>query len=165
MAQHFGFVRQRFSSYEAYSTATIDDLLTTDQKKRGVVKQTHTFSSVVVENQGDGRFEMRPLPTRAQFAPLFGLLADDVTADGRTDLLLTGNFHGLPPKIGRMASSYGTLLRGTNTGFQAVPSRKSGLLVRDQVRDAAFLNTARHGRVILLAKNDAPLQIVAPASR
>jgi len=165
MAQHFGFVRQRFSSYEAYSTATIDDLLTADQKKRGVVKQTHTFSSVVVENRGDGRFEMRPLPTRAQFAPLFGLLADDVTADGRTDLLLTGNFHGLPPKIGRMASSYGTLLRGTNTGFQAVPSRKSGLLVRDQVRDAAFLNTARHGRVILFAKNDAPLQIVAPVSR
>jgi hypothetical protein len=62
-----------------------------------------------------------------------------------------------------MAGSYGTVLRGTGDGaFTAVPARRSGLLVRDQVRDVAVLETVTHGRVLLLAKNDAPLQIVAP---
>jgi hypothetical protein len=165
LARQFPFVRERFPSYESYATATMDDLLTEEQQKRAVVKRAHTFNSVVVENRGGGRFEMRPLPLRAQFAPMFGLLADDVTADGRTDLLLAGNFHGLPPKIGRIASSYGTLLRGTDENtFAAVPPRKSGLRVRDQVRDVAVLRTAQHGRVILLAKNDAPLQIVKSVS-
>jgi hypothetical protein len=76
---------------------------------------------------------------------------------------MAGNFHGLPPKLGRMASSYGTLLREEGNGtFTAVSSRESGLLVRDQVRDVAVLNTAQYGEVFVLAKNDAPFQIVAP---
>ena len=163
LVQQFNFVRNKFPTYESYATATIDNLLSEEQQQRTVVRHADTFSSVVVENRGDGRFEMRSLPHRAQFAPMFGLLADDFTADGRTDLLLAGNFHGLPPKIGRMSSSYGAFLRGTDDGrFTAVPSRKSGLLVREQVRDVAILQTAQHGRVILLAKNDARMQIIAP---
>jgi hypothetical protein len=165
LVRQFGFARERFPSYESYAAATIDDLLSGEQRERAVVQRAHTFSSVVVENRGDGRFDMRALPTRAQFAPMFGLHAGDVTGDGRPDLLLAGNFHGAPPKIGRMASSYGAFLRGTDDGFTAVPPRKSGLRVRDQVRDVAVLNTARHGRVLLLAKNDAPLQMIAPTSR
>jgi hypothetical protein len=166
LVRTFGFVRQRFPSHEAYADATIDDLLSEDQRRRATVRQVHTFSSVVLTNQGDGAFERRPLPTRAQFAPMFGLYAGDLTADGRTDLVMAGNFHGAPPRLGRMAGSYGTFLRGTGDGaFTAVPDRKSGLVVRDQVRDVAVLNTATHGRVLLFAKNDAPLQLVAPTGR
>jgi hypothetical protein len=96
---------------------------------------------------------------------MFGILADDFTADGRTDLLMAGNFHGLPPRIGRMASSYGAVLRSPADGnFASVPSRQSGLTVRDQVRDIAVLRTAQQGRVIVFAKNDAPLQVVAPTA-
>jgi hypothetical protein len=36
--------------------------------------------------------------------------------------------------------------------------------VDGQVRDMAVLNTARHGRVLVLAKNDAPLQLIAPTT-
>ena len=166
LVREFGFVRQRFPSHEAYADATIDDLLSEDQRRRATVQRAHTFSSVVVENRGDGAFTVRPLPTRAQFAPMFGLYAGDLTADGTTDLVMAGNFHDAPPRLGRMAASYGAFLRGTGDGaFAAVPSRESGLLVRDQVRDVAVLNTATHGRVLLFAKNDAPLQIVAPTGR
>jgi hypothetical protein len=165
LVREFGFVRQRFPSHEAYADATIDDLLSEDQRRRATVQRAHTFSSVVVENRGDGAFTVRPLPTRAQFAPMFGLYAGDLTADGTTDLVMAGNFHDAPPRLGRMAASYGAFLRGTGDGtFAAVPSRESGLLVRDQVRDVAALNTATHGRVLLFAKNDAPLQIVAPTA-
>jgi len=165
LVREMGFVRQRFPSHEAYADAAMDDLLSDDQRRRATVRRAHTFRSVVVENRGDGVFEMRSLPARAQFAPMFGLFAGDLTADGTTDLLMAGNFHGLPPRIGRMAGSYGTFLRGKgNGGFTAVPARRSGLLVRDQVRDVAVLETATHGRVLLLAKNDAPLQIVAPTT-
>jgi hypothetical protein len=165
LVREFGFARRRFPSHEAYADATIDDLLSEDQRARATTQQVHTFRSVVVENRGDGTFAMRPLPARAQFAPMFGLYAGDLTADGATDLVMAGNFHGAPPRLGRMAASYGALLRGTGDGaFTAVPPRKSGLLVRDQVRDVAALNTVRHGRVLVFAKNDAPLQIVAPPS-
>ena len=165
LVREMGFVRRRFPSHEAYADATINDLLSADQRSRATVQTAHTFNSVIVENQGNGTFDMRPLPQRAQFAPMFGLAADDVTGTGTTDLLMAGNFHGMPPRLGRMAASYGTVLRGEEDGhFTAVPSRESGLLVRDQVRDIAVLQTAQNGRVFVFAKNDAPLQIVAPTA-
>ena len=40
-------------------------------------------------------------------------LADDFDGDGRMDLLLGGNFHGVPPILGRYDASYGLLLRGS----------------------------------------------------
>jgi len=165
LVQQFGFARNRFPTHEAYADATMEDLLADRRTEKTVVRRAHTFSSVVVENRGEGTFEMRPLPTRAQFAPVFGLHADDVTTGEPTDLFVTGNFHGAAPNIGRMAASYGTLLRGDDSGsFTAVSPRRSGLRVDGQVRDVAVLNTAEHGRVLVLAKNDAPLQIIAPTT-
>lgn len=164
LVQQFGFVRNRFPTHEAYADASMEDLLAGRRTENTVVRRAHTFSSVVVENRGSGTFEMRSLPMRAQFAPMFGLHANDVTGNGTTDLLMAGNFHGASPNIGRMASSYGTFLRGEGAGGFTAPSpRRSGLQVDDQVRDIALLNTAEHGQVLVFAKNDAPLQIVAPA--
>ncbi len=165
LVQQFGFVRNRFPTHEAYADATMEDLLADRRTEKTVVRRAHTFSSVVVENRGEGTFEMRPLPTRAQFAPVFGLYADDVTAGEPTDLFVAGNFHGAAPNIGRMAASYGTLLRGDESGsFTAVSPRRGGVQVDGQVRDVAVLKTAEHGRVLVLAKNDAPLQIIAPTT-
>ena len=54
----------------------------------------------VLRNNGDGSFTVVPLPTEAQFAPVYGVLASDVDGDGHTDLLLGGNFDGVPPVPG-----------------------------------------------------------------
>lgn len=165
LVQRFGFVRERFASHEAYAEATLDDLLSDRQQQEAIVRRAHTFSSIVVKNRGDGAFEMDPLPRRAQVAPVFGLLGDELPMGGGGDLLLAGNFHEAATYVGRMASSYGLYLhRRENDGFRVVPPGQSGLKVQGQVRDVAVLNTARHGRVILLAKNNAPIQIIAPTS-
>ena len=165
LVRQFGALRKQFPTHEAYAEATMEDLLSGRTTENMVVRRVHTFSSAVVQNQGGGTFDVCPLPAHAQFAPTFGLIADDFTGNGATDLLTAGNFYGAALNIGRMASSYGALLRGDgNATFTAVPPQERGLQVDGQVRDMAVLNTARHGRVLVLAKNDAPLQLIAPTT-
>lgn len=165
LVRRFGFVRERFPSHEAYAEATLDDLLSERQQQEAIVRRAYTFGSTIVKNQGGGAFEMDPLPRRAQMAPLFGLLGDDVPTSNSGDLFAAGNFHEAASYVGRMASSYGLYLhRREGQGFSVVPPGESGLQVDDQVRDVAVLNTAQHGRVILLAKNDASIQIIAPTT-
>ena len=76
----------------------------------------NTFASAIARNDGRGQFVLQPLPVEAQLAPVYAVVAEDFDRDGRTDLLLGGNFNGVPPIQGRYDASYGLLLRGGPDG-------------------------------------------------
>ena len=91
--------------------------------------------TLVLENKA-GAFVPHPLPGPAQYAPVYGILADDFDRNGTTDLLLMGNNSRMRLRIGKVDANHGLLL--SNRGgwrFDEVPSDKTGLFVRGDVRD------------------------------
>jgi len=152
-------LRPKFPSHEAYAGTSISDAFTDRQLESAETKRAHTFSTVYVENEGEGGFAMHPLPFEAQTAPMYGIHLDDVNNDGHVDILLGGNFHGAPPNLGRMDASYGAVLTGDGEGhFSAVPPRESGFRVPGEVREITSIETPQ-GRLLLVAKNDGPVQV------
>jgi hypothetical protein len=153
-------LQSKFSSHEAYAGTPTSEVFSETDLQSVETKRAHTFSTVYVENEGDGSFSVRPLPFEAQLAPMYGLHAEDLTGNGHTDLLMAGNFHGVPPDIGRLDASYGALLRGDGDGgFTAVPARRSGFRVRGEARDIVPFESVRHGRLWLVARNDDSLRV------
>jgi hypothetical protein len=149
---------KRLPTYASYVGKTVEDLFTPAELQGAVVRQAYTFATSLVRNEGGGRFTVVPLPDEAQLAPVYGILAADVDRDGRTDLLLSGNFDGFRPEIGRMAASYGLLLRGDGKG-RFTPSRapESGFFVPGQSRDIQRVRTASGDAYIVSRNNDRPL--------
>jgi hypothetical protein len=47
----------------------------------------------IIENQGNGKFAIRPLPLRAQVSSIYGMVVYDVNGDGNLDLVYHGNFY------------------------------------------------------------------------
>ncbi len=80
-------------------------------------------------------------------------------------LLMTGNFDGVKPEIGRMSAGYGLLLRGDGKGdFTAVRVPQSGFFVPGQARDIKRVRT-RTGDIYVVARNnDRPLVFRATRS-
>ena len=106
------------------------------------------------------------LPDEAQLAPVYGILPTDVDGDGHVDLLLAGNFDGFRPEIGRMAASYGLLLRGDGKGgFTPSRAPESGFFVSGQARDIARLRTAVGEAYVVTRNNDAPMFFRSTRSR
>jgi hypothetical protein len=156
-------LRSRYDSYAKFGASRIDDILPADELKKATVMQAQTFASSVALNEGDGTFDLQPLPVEAQFAPVYAATADDFDGDGRVDLLLAGNFYGVTPLLGRYDAGYGLLLRGDETGrFMAVDLEESGLEIEGQVRDMKWLRHASGGRVIVIARNNDGLQVLRP---
>ena len=150
--------RERFPTYKSYARKTINDIFSRAELSDAVVKDAYTFATALVRNNGDGSFSVLPLPTQAQLAPVYGILALDVDGDGRTDLLLAGNFDGVQPELGRMSESYGVLLRGDGQGgFRAMSSARSGFMVPGQTRDIQRVRTARGDVYVVARNNDRPL--------
>ncbi|HKW09493.1 MAG TPA: VCBS repeat-containing protein, partial [Gemmatimonadaceae bacterium] len=148
----------RFPTFKDYAKKTVTDIFTPQELEGAVLKKASTFATTLVLNNGDGSFKLVPLPNEAQLAPVYGILAADLDHDGHTDLLLAGNFDGFQAVIGRMAASYGLMLRGDGKGhFTPVHPSQSGFFVPGQSRDIARVRTA-HGDLYVVARNnDRPL--------
>jgi hypothetical protein len=156
----------RFPTYKSYTGKTVEQIFTPEELKDAVIRQAYTFATSLVRNDGGGKFTLVPLPDEAQLAPMYGVLAADVDRDGHTDLLLAGNFDGFKPEIGRMAASFGVLLRGNGAGV-FTPSRapESGFFVPGQARDIQRVRTASGDLYIVARNNDKPLLFRATGVR
>ncbi len=149
------FLSGRIPSHAAYARMMLEDILKPEELEGAVALEVRELRSLYVENLGEGRFRLHPLPPEAQWAPLYGLLVDDFDGDGHLDVLAGGNFRWAQTSLGLMEATYGLWLRGDGTGrFTAVMPRDSGFFVRGEVRDLQKL--ARPGRspLILVARND-----------
>ena len=153
------YLKKKFLRYDAYAGKGIEDIFAADELQNASVLNVTQTQSCVFFNNGKGGFDMKPLPIRAQFAPVFGVLVSDINNDGAPDLFLGGNFYGLKPEIGRYDASYGVTLMGNQKhGFDYLPPAKSGLFVKGEVRDITQINT-RNGKLIIVARNNDALQL------
>jgi len=150
--------KARFLNYKDYALKTLDDVVPEAERKDAIVKQAHRFETMIMKRGADGGFAFDALPLEAQLAPVFGIAATDIDGDGKTDLVLGGNFDGVKPELGRMAASEGLLLLGDGKGgFASVRPADSGFRVSGQTRAIARLKGRAASRVIVARNNAAPL--------
>ncbi|HEV2671599.1 MAG TPA: VCBS repeat-containing protein [Gemmatimonadales bacterium] len=152
----------RYPTYASFGASGIEDIIPAKALRKARVLEADTFASAVALNHGDGTFELRPLPLEAQFAPIYSSLAGDFDGDGKTDLIVAGNFYGVTPVQGRYDASYGLLLHGDGRGnFSPVDMERSGLVIEGQVRHMAFMKRANGERSIVVARNNERLQVIS----
>ncbi|CAN5321674.1 VCBS repeat-containing protein [soil metagenome] len=148
----------RYPTYGAFAKASIPELFTPAQLKQAVHYQVDTFASVVIHNEGGGKFTSSPLPNLAQIAPIKAIIPYDVDGDGRLDLIVAGNIFETEANTPKADAGNGLWLRGDGKGrFVPVPSRQSGFLAPNTVAGLALLNTPA-GKALLVANTGDSLQ-------
>ncbi len=154
-------LRSKYPSYKDFGASRIEDIFPASDLSQAQVREAYTFASAVALNNGNGTFTMQPLPLEAQFAPIYASLAGDFDGDGKTDLLVGGNFYGVTPMLGRYDASYGLMLRGDGKGgFTPVDMERSSLVIDGQVRDLKSLRGAKGERLIVVARNNDKVMIL-----
>ncbi|MBD2703637.1 VCBS repeat-containing protein [Spirosoma sp. BT702] len=150
-------IKKKYVKFSDYAGKKMTDILDETQLKQAVVRQAYTAETWLLLNDGKGKMTAQVLPAEAQYSPVCGAVFSDYDHDGRTDLILTGNFLDVLPEIGRYDASYGVVLRnmgkaanGTVT-YASINPAQSGFFVRGQVRRMARL---AQGQLILAKNND-----------
>jgi hypothetical protein len=123
-------MRRRFPLYKDFAEADIHALLSEPLRQKAMVLRANYFESCYMQNNGNGNFELKPLPPQAQWAPLNGMVAEDVNGDGMLDLLLAGNDYGNEVVNGRYDAMNGLILLGDGKGnFTAASMAQSGFFL------------------------------------
>ena len=75
-------------------------------------------------------------------------------SDGYKDIIVSGNMYNSEVETPRNDASVGLLMNYTKeNGFQAIPSKESGLFVTGDVKDMEFINIGDIDYIVS-AKND-----------
>jgi hypothetical protein len=142
-------MRRKFSSYKDYSTAGMKEIVDETAMKNAGKLEAYETRSVVFLNKG-GKFVLQPLPIQAQFTANTVILCDDYNKDGKKDLLLFGNKSDNRLKFGSVASGYGCLLAGDDSGgFTYIDQSTSGLTVQGDVKSAVTITVNQKKYIVI----------------
>ena len=160
LAEKIPSVRKKFTYYKDFAKASIEDIFTKEQVNKAAKFTLQTLQTSYIENVGNSKFVVKPLPIEAQFSKVSGLLYNDYDGDGKNDLLLSGNFFENRVQYGKADASFGLLLKGNGKGdFTPVMPKNSRFYATGNVRDMVELKT-RQTSLIVVAKNSDSIQVI-----
>lgn len=149
----------KFPRHADYAGKPIEEVFSPEVLNRSVVRQVKMLESCVAMNTGNGSFTIAPLPSEAQFSPVYAIAADDFDKDGTIDILLGGNQYRSKPEAGINDASYGLFLRGTADGnWKPLKAEESGIFVKGEIRDFRTMKI-RNKTILLVAMNNDKLQL------
>lgn len=154
-------IAKKFDSYNKFSVADVTDVYGKEALKEALHYQAKTFASSYVENLGNGKFKVTPLPNLAQLSSINKTLVGDFDKDGRLDCLITGNLYESEIETPRNDSSIGLFLKGDGKGnFKAIPRQFSGFYTPWDVKDMITVKTKNNETLIIVASNSNKVEVI-----
>lgn len=149
-------LKKKFIKYEDYSTATMKDIASPEQLEKAHKFIAYNLQSSWLENVDGKQFKVHSLPPLAQISTINGFVFDDLTGDGKEEIIAAGNFYPFKPQLGRSDASTGVTLH-YDGGIQAAESVRSNLWLTGDIRHIDVL-TFRSGikRILVSRNNDRP---------
>ncbi len=151
-------MRRRFSSYQGYADATVNEILTPQELTKASKLTLDELQTVcyLSKKTKDSQwiFEKTKLPKQAQFSPVSQIVMKDFDKDGKDDILLLGNKTDNRLKLGSMDANYGCLLKGNGRGmFEYLPQTQAGLYVQGDVKSYVEMRIKETNYLVIGAFN------------
>ncbi len=157
-------LRKKFIRYAQYANASIEDILEGDLLKNASLYRATTFESVWFENDGHGKFQMKPLPALAQLSAVQAFVPYDFDGDGNEEILAAGNFYPYRVQLGRCDASYGAILQFKN-GTAHVYNPEQPIWLSGDIRAAGVARSVQSSPRIIVSRNNDAAGVFVPTSK
>jgi len=159
-AEKIPSIRKKFIYYKDFASASIEDIFTKEQLRKATKFILQTLQTSYIENLGNLKFIIKPLPIEAQFSKVSSILYNDYDLDGKNDILVAGNFFENRVQYGSADASYGLLLKGDGKGsFTSIMPKTTGFYANGNVRNMVELKS-KISNLIVIGKNNDSLQVI-----
>ncbi len=146
-------LKDTYVTYASFSKANFKNLLKITDLEKSTLR-ADTFASSYIENIGNGTFKVVALPDECQVAPINDMLVKDINNDGFLDVLLVGNDFTAETNYGKYDALMGIYLKGSDQGFKAITSKKSGFYAPGQSHHIIEIRTRNNNNKVLVSQNN-----------
>jgi ASPIC and UnbV/FG-GAP-like repeat len=153
-------MRVKFQNYKSFAVATMDSVLTPEMRKGAIRLKANMLQSCYLQNEGNGKFTMMPLPIEAQVSQLNGMVVDDFDGDGNLDVAINGNDYGTDITTGRYDALNGLILKGDGKGhFKPLTIQQSGIYIPGDGKALVKLQGAKGNYLLAASQNRDVLKV------
>jgi hypothetical protein len=155
-------IKDIIKSNNQYAVSTLEEIYGATVHANASKLQAFTLATSIMQNLGDGKFELQPMQNEVQISTTNSMVIRDMDLDGNDDLLLVGNFYPMEVRSIRNDAGIGAFLKGDGTGnFRFEPNQSTGLFIPGDVRHIGVLKN--NGEIlIVIVKNDDRPQFIKP---
>lgn len=144
IAKKLPSIKQAYTSYAKFADVSYSQLIdkfdNSDEKK-----MVTCLSSIILQNDGEGKFKVVKLPEMAQHSIINNIATFDYNEDMRLDLMLLSNHDRVEMHNGDIDGLNGlVLINEGNMKFTPVESRKSGLSIAEAAEDVVHVAKDRY---------------------
>ena len=151
-------MKKKFTTYQQFAAAPFNKYFTSAEIAGSDTLSATLLETVLLTNDGAGKFELKRLPMEAQFSPIYAVISHDVNGDGYVDLITGGNFTQARVSMGQCDANYGIVFLGDGKGsFTTLEPSASGLAIRGDVRSFAMVRN-KGTRYMLVGRNGQPVE-------
>jgi hypothetical protein len=155
MTKQMPYLKKRYLSYHKFAEATLEDIFSDEELGKAQQFVAYTFETSYIENLGNLRFKIKPLPKALQFSVAETILIDDFNHDSKPDILVAGNYFPVNVQRGRYDASYGWVILGDGKGnFNVLPAFESGFSVAGETRQLRKINVDNKIYYLAIRNND-----------
>lgn len=153
-------VRKRFQTYKEFANADVHQIFSDDQMKGALIRHANNFKSCLLKNDGNGKFQLVPLPDQAQLSVLNGMVVDDFNDDGNLDVAICANDYGTEVFNGRYDAMNGLVLVGDGKGnFSSQTILQSGFYVPGDAKALVRLRGTNESYLLAASQNRGALKL------
>ncbi|MEM6633033.1 MAG: VCBS repeat-containing protein [Bacteroidota bacterium] len=156
-SEQMPFIAKKFPTFDAFASATLDEIYGEELAQADEFEAT-TFSSILLINQGKGKFTSVDLPAQAQLFPILTSVSVDVNQDGFQDLILAGNIYNTEVETPRLDGGSGLVLFSNRKDNYEVTSSSYNLHFQGNVKTLKRISFGNE-HLLLVGQNNGPLAI------
>ena len=148
-------LKDKIGKYDVFAALEIEQVYGDENLQNALHYKATTFASSYIENIGNGRFKMTPLPIEAQFSNINDMEVADFNKDGSLDVLTVGNLFASEIETPRNDAGTGLLILGDGKGgFSALTNKESGFFANRNAKKTVIISNKQQKKLLIANNND-----------
>ncbi|WP_348669455.1 FG-GAP-like repeat-containing protein, partial [uncultured Polaribacter sp.] len=148
-------LKGKIEKYDVFAALEIEQVYGDENLQNALHYKATTFASSYIENIGNGRFKMTPLPIEAQFSNINDMEVADFNKDGSLDVLTVGNLFASEIETPRNDAGTGLLILGDGKGgFSALTNKESGFFANRNAKKTVIISNKQQKKLLIANNND-----------
>ena len=151
---------KKVTTYNQFANSSVEDLYG-ESIHMAYQREANQFKSLLLLNDGQGKFRKIELPSRAQSIPILDGESYDINGDGFYDLILVGNIFHTEPDTPRLDNPFGLLLLSDQKdGYEVLGPEETGFYINGDAKSVKLVkHDARKKTFVVVGVNDGPLEV------